>query len=526
MGDVDQLRLSLTLVEGRWRKAVAERDAATQDLASANEELRALNDQLRALNGDVADRNRELWRLNDQLTSLLASTSIPVVMVDRELNIRCMTATAEYPFNLCAADVGRRITDIPSRLGLDLERVIRQVIDTAAAAETELLDNDGWWHLLRVRPYRIGSRVAGATLTLVDIDHLYRHRFTESIVEFVPTPVLVLNSRLRVRAANRSFLSFYGLRAAEVESGTLCDIAGGRFRSIQLEGALDRLARGETESEEIECSQSAPEGERTLLITIRCVRQAGDHQFVLAIHDTTEQNRHRKNMALALHLTEDALRLSHEDLQALTGRLLHAQDEERRRVSRELHDDLSQNVAKLQFDVEALARALPEELETERNSLSTIENSVAQLSNELRRIAYGLHPVSLDVLGLTTSLEVYVRDFSQRMGMQVDFTTSGVPADIPPGIVSSLYRIAQEALRNIARHAGRQAAEIRLTGDDSMLTLSIRDRGPGFDREAVRGKGGLGLVSMEERARLVRARFQLDTAPGKGVWITVTAPLG
>jgi signal transduction histidine kinase len=232
-----------------------------------------------------------------------------------------------------------------------------------------------------------------------------------------------------------------------------------------------------------------------------------------------------EQVAVALHETEDALRSSREELRALTGSLLHAQDEERRRVSRELHDDISQNMATLQFDIEALEQTLPPSLESEKQTLLAIRDTAAQLSNDLRRMAHALHPSTLDLLGLTVALSAYAREFSRRTAIPVEFSASGAPAEVAPEIASSFYRIAQEALRNIARHAAGSAAQIRLTGDDSRLTLAIQDSGPGFDREAMRGQGGLGLVSMEERARLIHASFQLQTAPGRGVAITVSAPL-
>ncbi len=518
MSDVDQLRQDLSLVELRWQEAFAERDGVTHDPPSAEEESHALN-------AAVSDSNRELRRLNDRLAGLVAGATVPVVVVDQDLNIRCMTAAAEHPFNIGSADTGRPIAEAQSRLGVDLEPVVRQVIESSAASEIELLDKEGVWQLLRVRPWRVDRRISGATLTLIDIDRLQRDKFAESIIESMPTPLLVLGSGRRVRAANRSFLEFYGLRAADVEDRNIGDIGAGQFRLPDLDNALARLAKGETAAEELECVQTVPHGgERALLIVVRCVRQAGSYQFLLAIHDTTEQKQQKKDMALALHQTEDALRVSHEDLRALTQRLLHAQDEERRRISRELHDDLSQNVACLQFDLEVLAKSLPTDLGKERRSLSSIQESVARLAEDLRRIAYGLHPSTLEILGLAGALGAYAREFSQRTGIAVDFSAAGVPPEISPGVVSAFYRIAQEALRNVARHAST-SAEIRLTGENSLLTLSIRDNGPGFDREAVRGKGGLGLVSMEERARLIRARFEIDTAPGRGVSITVAAPL-
>jgi signal transduction histidine kinase len=223
--------------------------------------------------------------------------------------------------------------------------------------------------------------------------------------------------------------------------------------------------------------------------------------------------------------TKNSLRQSRTEIRALAGRLLHAQEDERRRVSRQLHDDLIQRLVKLQFDLEALGQVLPPEQTEEKQRLLVLRDHTARVSNELRRIAYGLHPPALDHLGLPEALSAYAAEFSRRTGIPVEFATSGVSDIIPEWIATVFYRITQEALRNIVRHSGA-ASSIRLTGANSRLTLAIHDNGPGFDREAVRGKGGLGLVSMEERARLVDVSFQIDTAPGKGVSITLSAPLG
>jgi signal transduction histidine kinase len=223
--------------------------------------------------------------------------------------------------------------------------------------------------------------------------------------------------------------------------------------------------------------------------------------------------------------SEESLRQSCEALSALAVSLLRAQEEERRRVSRELHDNAIQNLVKLQFDIEALEQALPLHRIKERQSLMAIRDDAARLANDLRRIAYTMYPATLDSLGLTGALSAYAAEFSQRTGIPVAFTSSGVPEIFDEGTASAFYRVTQEALRNIVRHSGA-ASSVCLTGENSHLTLAIRDNGPGFDREAVRGRGGVGLVSMEERCRMIGGSFQLDTAPGEGVSITLSAPLG
>lgn len=586
---LERLRHELILSNQRLQAILIERDAANHELISANEEIQSSNEELQSINeeletskeelqssneelntvnDELQNRNQELVRLSDDLANLLSSTTIPILMLDNELRIRRVTPTAERLLNVRQSDVGRPIGDL--RLPLsekDLDSLIRRVIDTLAGEEVEVRDRDGKWHLLRVRPYRTGdNRIEGAVLTMIDIDQIRRARnaadaareFAESLIDSVQTPLLVLQRDLRVRTANRAFLAAYGLRRAEVENHPLNALGEslkpsadsttpGQWDSPDLIAALARLSRGESASEDLELEQDVPvSGRRILLVNARQVQQDGEFQILLAANDITaqrsaesimraEQERLRKNFQStakeleqaesALHGSEDALQRSREELRALTGSLLNAQDEERRRVSRELHDDVSQNMAKLQFDIETLEQSLPAERDAEKKRLLLIRDNAAQLSDDLKKIAYGLHPSTLDHLGLTVALRAYGREFSKRTGIRLKFDTANVPAQLPQPVASAFYRIAQEALRNVAKHAPDAQVVIQLDGDAAGLTLTITDDGPGFDPAAVRGKGGLGLVSMEERARLVHAAFHLKTQPGLGASITISAPL-
>jgi signal transduction histidine kinase len=154
-----------------------------------------------------------------------------------------------------------------------------------------------------------------------------------------------------------------------------------------------------------------------------------------------------------------------------------------------------------------------------------MRNDVASLSDDLRRIAYELHPSTLDHLGLSVASRSLSREFSEREGLPVKFTSRKVPARIPADVASALYRIAQEALRNIAKHAGKTSVRIGLAGGSNQLSLSVLDSGIGFDPLSKSAKGGLGLISMQERARLVNGEFFLEASPGHGVSITVRVPM-
>lgn len=150
---------------------------------------------------------------------------------------------------------------------------------------------------------------------------------------------------------------------------------------------------------------------------------------------------------------------------------------------------------------------------------------MSEISNDVRRIAYQLHPSILDDLGLTAALRSYVGELSKRDGISVKFSARDVPETLPPAVALTLYRVAQEALMNVVKHARTHKAAVILTHHNGAVQLMVRDAGAGFDHEKVKRNGGLGLVSMEERVRLVDGQMQIGSRPGEGTRIEITIPL-
>ncbi len=202
--------------------------------------------------------------------------------------------------------------------------------------------------------------------------------------------------------------------------------------------------------------------------------------------------------------------------------LLIAQEEERRRLSHELHDELNQRLALLEVSMQHLEGEQPENL---RVSLEQLRKEVAGLSDDLRRIAHQLHPSIIDDLGLVTAVQNYCEEFTRREGIQVRFTHRDIPAALPPDIALGLYRIVQEALRNVAKHSAAKRASVALTSGGSNITLMVRDYGGGFDPAVARLGGGLGIMGMQERMSLLRGTLKITSAPGRGTELTATAPL-
>ncbi len=218
-------------------------------------------------------------------------------------------------------------------------------------------------------------------------------------------------------------------------------------------------------------------------------------------------------------------RNAEEAARELSGRLIHAQEDERRRIARELHDDLNQRLALLSVEMELLGRTSNGDGEERVQRLEQVATHIAELSSEVHKLSYRLHPAKLDQLGLVSAVRGFCREVTRQSAIKIEFTQTNVPRDVPREVALCLYRLIQESLQNILRYSRATAAGVRLAFEGDDLKLLITDSGVGFDVETARRKGGLGLVSMEERVRLVHGTIKIQSHPGFGTQITVTVPL-
>jgi signal transduction histidine kinase len=209
----------------------------------------------------------------------------------------------------------------------------------------------------------------------------------------------------------------------------------------------------------------------------------------------------------------------------LAGRLIASQEVERARIARDLHDDVSQEVAAVSFDLSQLLRqidTLPPHEATK--ILQSVQCRTSTIAETLRVISHGLHSSVLHHLGLVAALQSHCAEVERQHDIRVEFAVQGEGEPASESVALSLFRIAQEALRNSTRHGSAQRARVSLVRTPGQLTLSITDDGSGFDPGMARQNGGLGLVSIEERARLVHGRATVHTQPGQGTTVEVAVP--
>jgi PAS domain S-box-containing protein len=223
--------------------------------------------------------------------------------------------------------------------------------------------------------------------------------------------------------------------------------------------------------------------------------------------------------------TRDELLENQRELQALTRKLLQAQETERRRIARELHDDLNQSLALLSVEMDLLAQRPPESAAQLSGRMGDLSAQVRQLSSSVHDLSHQLHPSNLEQVGLVAAMRGLCKALAQAHGLEIQFNHYAIPELIPEDAALCLYRITQEALGNVIKHSGARHADVDLLGRADGIDLRVVDDGRGFDTASTSGHEGLGLVSMRERLRLVDGEITIDSFPAGGARIEVRVPL-
>jgi signal transduction histidine kinase len=257
-----------------------------------------------------------------------------------------------------------------------------------------------------------------------------------------------------------------------------------------------------------------------------------------AMFDVTEQERlGREREAALAQLEERAEQLRREvadrefaeqRVKRLVGRLVTVQEEERRRLARNLHDHLGQQLTALRFSISALKEQRPVSPEAMRERVESLDRMIAGLDKDVDRLAWDLRPPALDEEGLSPALEELLRQWSMATGIQSEFHSSLARAiRLPPESESHVYRIVQEALNNAGKHAKASCVSVLIDSRSNQLLLTVEDDGCGFDpgQQSTVSEGGLGLIGMQERATLIGGNVAIESNPGKGTTVLIRIPL-
>ena len=332
-----------------------------------------------------------------------------------------------------------------------------------------------------------------------------------TFVQHVPAAVAMLDREMRYLRVSDRWCTDYSLTSQQMLGRSHYEIFPDipeRWKQIHRRGLA-----GESLREEEDCWDRA-DGTRTWLHWE--IRPWGDRNgepegILIFSEDITS----RKRM-------EEALRKSEQELRALAGSLLTAQEDERRRIARDLHDDVTQRLASLSIEIGKLAGGSSG---ATSECLRGLQSQVSQISREVRRVSHGLHPSVIEDFGLTTALEEFCEEFSTAQGIPVRLSGLVRDARLTTQTASCLFRIAQESVQNAVKHGGATQIRISLDDDGQRIQLCVSDNGAGFASGTGRAGLGLGIISMKERMRLVNGGLSITSRPGQGTEIIAIVPL-
>jgi signal transduction histidine kinase len=251
----------------------------------------------------------------------------------------------------------------------------------------------------------------------------------------------------------------------------------------------------------------------------------GLHQVGIQGKTIRQEVEKRKTTEAQLRKTLNLLRRQAKETRTLARRLISVQEEERRRLARDLHDETNQKLALLSLQVASLKQGLPLETAELKARLQGLIDNISSLANEVRHLAHQLHPAVLEHLGFIEAIQAYVAEISHTTGIDIIFYHRNIPRTIPLDLSLCLYRITQECLGNAIKHAQARTIHVSFVGLARNLRFSIKDDGVGMTPKKFRNfSQGLGFVSMRERIRLVKGRLRITSAPQHGTEIHMTIP--
>ena len=258
-------------------------------------------------------------------------------------------------------------------------------------------------------------------------------------------------------------------------------------------------------------------------VEVKIRRKDGRTRTALGSAELIEVNGQPCALSVFADVTER--KRAEEVLASLSGRLIEAQDEERKRIAREIHDDYSQRIAMVAMDLEQLAENVGDSSGETSEQFHELFDRVSELGADLHSLSHRLHSSTLESLGLLAGVEAFCKEFAGQQEMRVDFVHGDIPRGVPGDAALCIFRIAQEALRNIKKHSGANQAEVRLEQQDGRLHLSVSDCGRGFDSNKPLAEHGIGIHSMEERLRSLGGKLEIQSRPMEGTRIDAWLPL-
>ncbi len=554
-----QLRLTIEKYETQAEEARAANEelqtineelrSAAEELETSKEELQSLNEELTTVNQELKIKIDELGLTNNDFQNLINSTNIGTIFLDRLLRVKLSTPAAQEIFNLLPTDVGRKLSDITSRLQYDgLQDDIVQVLDTLQTVERQVQTREGRQFIMRILPYRtVDDRIDGVSLTFHDVTDRWRAesrvRASEERLRFLVEKALdyaifTMTDDGRIESWNPGAERMFGYRADEIngQDAAVLFTPEDRERAVPQHEFETARVTGRARDERWHIRKDG-----TRLYCSGVMTRLGEGLkvgFAKIVRDLTSQREAQTTLQRSHDQLEVQVGERTAELQAETGRhadaqehsmtllrtLVTAQEDERARIARDLHDQLGQQITALRLALERHRQSHP--VGGQADDLDKALALARSIDSEVDFLAWELRPAALDDLGLAAALPRFLNEWSAHYGVKMNFQTTGtVPPRLSPEAETTFYRITQEALTNVVKHAHATRVDVVLEAQRAIVTLVIEDDGIGFEPSAVDKTTGIGLLGMHERAALIGATVQVESATGRGTTIYLRYPV-
>jgi two-component system CheB/CheR fusion protein len=524
--------------------------SAAEELETSKEELQSVNEELTTVNQELKVKIEELGLTNNDFENFINATDIGTIFLDQMLRVKFSTPRAREVFNLLETDVGRPLSDITSKLrdNTGIHDDVRAVLDRLSNVEREVQTEDECWHLMRMLPYRTSdNRIDGVVITFQNITERRtaemqvrqsEERLRVLIDSALEYAIFTTTEEGIIDSWNSGAQRMFGYTADEIVGANMNVLftPEDRARGVHEHELQDAKRNGRAMDERYHVRK---DGTRFYCSGVTRRLGAGGIGFAKIARDLTQQ-RDAADALLRAHTeletrvrsrTEELESEVHEHEAAKTAvthvlhRLVTAQEDERARIARDLHDQMGQQLTVLRMALER-AQQQPSS-ESAASSISQALQLTSELGHDVDFLSWQLRPTVLDELGLTAALPRFVAEWSSHVGIPAVFRGVGYEhGQLPREAEVAFYRIAQEALNNIAKHSHASRVDVVLGANDGRVTLVVEDDGLGFDlgQESVNAKG-FGLSGMRERAALVGASLHIESKPDKGTSVFLTRPV-
>jgi PAS domain S-box-containing protein len=353
---------------------------------------------------------------------------------------------------------------------------------------------------------------------IINNSHLHSASTLARILETQMAAIITINQRQEIVLINPAAEDMFGYARNALLNKHISILIPARFHAIhgihiKQFGATGTTSRRMSDASNV-VAVRADGTEFPIEAFISHVAEQGEHFFTVIMRDIT-----------ARKFIEAELQKSHDEMRALSKRLVEVRELEGKRIARELHDELGQVLAAIRIDLTLLRDGLPADSPVLQKTAQGIDDLLVEAISSVRRISSELRPRPLDDLGLISALQIYAGDFAARYKIRCVVHTPKTEPALPEPVAADIFRMIQEALTNVAKHANATKVVINISPKEDAMIFRVSDNGQGFTPESLKKYGSFGVIGMRERALAFGGTIEINSEPGKGASLEITVPL-